>query len=138
MGIVVDTSVWVDVERGRITHTAIADLVGGEPIYLAPPVLAELEYGVNRARTPEQRAKRQAALARIRRKPCLIIDRDTGEIFGRLAAELDRQGTPATHRVQDLWIAAVAIQNACRVLTGNPQDFAGLPGLDVVAAPLQG
>jgi len=132
MGVIVDTSVWVNVERGVLTHIDVAEAIGNDEVYLVPPVLAELEYGVNRARTAEQRARRQSALVRIRRKPCLIMDRDTGELFGRIAAELDSLGKPSTHRVQDLWIAALAVQNGFRVLTENGRDFQDVPGLEVV------
>ncbi|MFO7899466.1 MAG: PIN domain-containing protein [Planctomycetota bacterium] len=135
MGVIVDTSIWVDVERGRLAHTALADLLGDEPVYLAPPVIAELEYGVNRARTAAQRNKRAAALAKIRRKPCLIIDRETGDLFGKLAADLDREGRPSKHRVNDLWLAALAIQHRFRLLTANPTDFRDVPGLTLVAPP---
>lgn len=129
----VDTSVWVSVERGALTHTRVADLVDNDAVYLAPPVLAELEYGVRRASTEAQRNRRISALDRIRKKPCLLIDKDTGETFGRIAAGLDTAGRPAAHRVNDLWIAAVALQNGFRVLTENPGDFRDIPGLDVVA-----
>jgi len=45
---------------------------GDEPVYLAPPVIAELEYGVHRARTAAQRNRRASALARpgAVRPPC--------------------------------------------------------------------
>jgi len=132
MGVVVDTSIWVHVERGHLTHLDVARATGNDDVYLTPPVIAELEYGVSRARTPAQRARRESALARIRRKPCLIVDRDTGELFGRIVAELDNVGRPSTHRVQDLWIAAIAVQNGFRVLTENERDFRDVPGLDVV------
>jgi len=132
MGVIVDTSIWINVERGVLTHTTVAEAIDNDDVYLAPPVIAELEYGVNRSRSAEQRARRQSALARIRKKPCLIMDRDTGELFGRIAAELDELGTPSTHRVQDLWIAALAIQNSFRVLTENGRAFQDIPGLEVV------
>lgn len=105
----VDTSVWVDVERGRLAPADIAAVTRDEPIYLAPPVLAELEYGVCRATTAAQRQKRSVALARMRSKPCLVMDGQTGVIFGQLAAELDAAGTPHAYRIQDLWIAALAL-----------------------------
>ena len=89
MGVIIDTSIWVDVERGQLGPADVAAITGDEPVYLTPPVVAELEYGVNRAATAAQRNKRASALARIRKKPCLNIDRDTGEVFGRLAADLD-------------------------------------------------
>jgi len=133
MGVIVDTSIWVDVERKRLVHTELAERLGDEPVYLAPPVIAELEYGVNRARTPAQRNKRAAALAKIRKKPCLIIDRETGELFGRIAAEADRGGRkPSQHRVHDLWLAALAIQHGFRLLTQNPRDFRDIPGLELM------
>ena len=135
MGVIIDTSVWVDVERGRLSPGDVAAVTGDEPVDLAPPVLAELQYGVERAKSPAQRQKRAAALARMRHKPCLVMDAETGATFGRLAAALDGAGRPATHRIQDVWIAALAIQHNLRVLTRNPKDFQGIPGLDVLGLP---
>lgn len=138
MGVIIDTSIWVDVERGRLAPVDVAACTGNEPVYAAPPILAELEYGVARAGTPSERQRRASAVARIRRKPCLIIDSETGVTFGRMAAELDSAGTPATHRIQDLWIAALAVQHNLKVLTRNTCDFDGIPGVQVIALPPQG
>ena len=135
MGVILDTSIWVEVERGRLAPADVAAVTGDQPVYLAPPVLAELEYGVHRARTAGQRLKRAAAMARIRKKPCLVIDAETGMTFGRLAANLDTAGRPSTHRVQDLWLAAVAVQHNLRILTQNPKDFRDIPGLEVLVIP---
>jgi len=135
MGVILDTSIWVEVERGRLAPADVAAVTGDQPVYLAPPVLAELEYGVHRAQTSGQRLKRAAAMARIRKKPCLVIDAETGMTFGRLAAALDTAGRPSTHRAQDLWLAAVAVQHNLRILTQNPKDFRGIPGLDVLTIP---
>jgi predicted nucleic acid-binding protein len=135
VGVIIDTSVWVDVERGRLAPADVATITGDEPVYVAPPVLAELEYGIHRAKTAGQRHKRAAAVARIRRKPCLVVDGDTGVTFGRLAAELDSKGRAATYHVQDLWLAALAVQHNLKVLTGNAKDFRGIPGLTVLSVP---
>lgn len=135
MGVIVDTSVWIDVERGRLSPGDVAAITGEEPVYLAPPVLAEIQYGVERAKTAAHRQKRAAALDRLRHKPCLVMDAETGAVFGRLAAALDSGGRPSTHRVQDVWIAALAIQHNLKVLTRNPKDFLGIPGLDVLVVP---
>lgn len=53
-------------------------------------------------------------------------------LFGSIAATLDGAGRPSTHRVQDLWIAALAIQYGFRVLTENEHDCVDVPGLAVV------
>lgn len=135
MGVIIDTSIWIEVERGRLAPGDVAAITGNEPVYLAPPVLAELQYGVQRAATSAQRQKRASAFARIRRKPCLIIDGETGETFGRLAADLDAAGRPHAYRVQDVWLAALAVQHGLKVLTRNVKDFEGIPGVDVLAMP---
>jgi predicted nucleic acid-binding protein len=132
VGVILDTSVWVDVERGRLAPRDVSRLTGDEPVYLVPPVLAELEYGVHRAQSDDQRARRASAVARVKRKPCLVIDKNTGEVYGQLAAALDNRGTPTTHRTHDIWIAAIALQHGLKVLTRNAKDFAGIPGLSVM------
>ena len=93
MGVILDTSIWVDVERGRLAPADVATVTGEAPVYLASPVIAELQYGV------------------------------------------DSHGKPSTHRVNDLWLAALAIQHGMKVATQNEKDFADVPGLDVVALP---
>ena len=135
MGVILDTSIWVDVERGRLSPGDVARITGDEPVYLVPPVIAELEYGVYRAKTPAQRNRRASALAPIRTKPCIGIDKETGVVFGRLAADLDQLGKPSAHRVQDVWIAAVALQHNLKVLTRNRADFEDIPGLSVLQIP---
>jgi predicted nucleic acid-binding protein len=133
MGVILDTSIWIEVERGRLAPADVAAVTRDEPVYLAPPVLAEMEYGVQRTADPAQRHKRAAALARIRRKPCLVMDAETGVVFGRLAAELDASGRPAAGRVHDLWIASLAIQHNLAVLTLNTRDFSDIQGLKILA-----
>jgi predicted nucleic acid-binding protein len=132
MGVIVDTCVWVDIERGRLRPVEVADVIQNGAVFLTPTILAELQYGVERAASVASRNLRLSAMARLRRKPCLIIDQDTGLLFGRIASGLDNGGRPSTHRVHDLWIAAVAIQHGYRLLTRNVADFADIPGLQVV------
>ncbi len=139
MGVILDTSIWIDVERGRLSPADVASVTGSQPVYLAPPVLAELEYGVQRAATSAQRYRRAAALARIRQKPCLVMDAETGSLFGRLSADLDARGRPAKGRIHDLWIAALAIQHNLAVCTQNTADFSDLPGLHLLnITPVKG
>lgn len=80
-------------------------------------------------------AKRLAALRRLRRKPTLLIDGITGEIFGDIAAQLRRQGRHHRYRVQDVWLASQAIQHGYGFLTRNARDFEGIPGLELVLLP---
>jgi len=135
MGVIVDTSIWVDVERGRLGAAAMEALLGNEPVFLTPMTIAELQYGVMRAKTDAQQNRRAAMLARMKAKPCVIVDKTTGEIFGTIAAQLDARGRTSRHRVQDLWIASLAIQHGHKLLTRNRRDFEDIPGLTVLSAP---
>ena len=135
MGVILDTFILVDVERGRLSPDDVAALVGDEPVLLTPITIAELQYGVARAQTEAQRKRRASALALIKAKPCLTVDKATGEIFGTTAAQLDSQGRPSKHRVQDLWIASLALQHGMKVVTRNRRDFEDIPGLEVLSPP---
>jgi len=135
MGVIVDTSIWVDIERGRLSTDDVALAVGGEQVLLTPMTVAEFQYGVMRADTEERRSRRAALLARMKAKPCLSADATTGEIFGTIAAQVDARGRASQHRVQDLWIASLAIQHGHKVLTRNLRDFEDIPGLTVIAPP---
>jgi predicted nucleic acid-binding protein len=131
MGFLIDTSIWVDVERGRLTPAEVAAVTGAEPVFISPVTLAELEFGAQRAADPALRQKRLVALGRLKKKPVLILDESTGEVFGRLAAEL-AAGRGHEFRVQDLWLASQAVQHGFSFLTGNRKDFEDIPGLDLV------
>ena len=137
MGFLIDTCVWIDVERGVLAPADVAAFTGDEPVYLSPVTIAELKFGVE-APDARIRQKRLSALARLRRKPLLPIDGDTGEIFGQLAAQLKTAARKPRHRVQDLWLASLAIQHSYRFLTRNRADFEDIPGLDLVAYTLAG
>ena len=133
MGVIPDTSVWVDLEQARITPQQLAAIVGTEPIYLTPVTIAELRYGVKRAPSQKQRRARAAALAKLETKNCLKIDRRTGNILGDIKADADSRGRPTDHRIQDLWIASLALQYGFKVITRNRRDFDDIPGLTVLS-----
>lgn len=135
MGVLIDTCIWVDVERGALAPGDVAALTGSEPVYLSPVTVAELRFGVEACADPGLKQRRAAALRRLQRKPVLPIDAVTGEVFGTLAAELRAAGKGHRYRVQDLWLASQAIQHGLRLLTRNVRDFEELPGLDLLPIP---
>lgn len=132
MGFLIDTCIWIDVERGSISPADVARYTLEEPVFISPVTLAELTFGAEMAKQEQIRQKRLAALDRLRRKPFLIIDEITGEVFGRIAAYLHRRDKDHKYRVQDLWLASQAIQNSLKLLTRNEKDFIDIPGLDLV------
>lgn len=126
MGFLIDTCIWVDVERGALAPADIASVTGKDPVFISPVTIAELKYGAEIAADPSIRQKR------LRRKPLLRIDETTGEIFGGLATHIPGSGRTVRHRVQDLWLTSQAVQFGFKLLTHNEDDFKDIPGLDLV------
>jgi len=99
---------------------------------MSPVTIAELSYGVEAAATADIRQKRVAALERLKRKPVLIIDENTGVVFGSLASALRKAGRSGDYRIQDLWIASQTVQHGFALLTLNRKDFEDIPGLTIL------
>jgi predicted nucleic acid-binding protein len=132
MGFLIDTCIWIDVERGTISPSDVAYFTKEEPVFISPVILAELSFGAEMAKDERIRQKRLAALNLLRKKPFINIDENTGYIFGRLAASIHKQGLDHKYRIQDLWLASQAIQNNLQFLTRNEKDFLDIPGLDLI------
>lgn len=135
MGWLIDTSIWIAVERGALGAADIHKITGQEPVYLSPINVAELQFGFAVLRGGPLKERAGAALRRLRRKPQLRITIDTAEIFGSLAAQLKKSGRDPYVRINDLWLAAQAIQHDLKLLTSNLKDFEDIPGLKMVALP---
>lgn len=132
MGWLIDTSLWMAVERGALSAADIHAITQQEPIYLSPVNIAEIRFGLELLKPGPPKQRAMAMLRRLRRKPQLRITMETGETFGALAARLRRSGKDPHVRVNDLWLAAQAVQRDFRLLTSNAKDFADIPGLQMV------
>lgn len=132
----IDTSLWIAVERGALAAADIHAITRQEPIYLSPVNLAEIRFGLERLKPGPLKQRAMAMLRRLRRKPQLRITVETGDTFGMLAAKLRKSGKDPHVRVNDLWLAAQAVQRDCRLLTSNGKDFADIPGLQMVVLKL--
>lgn len=133
MGFLIDTNLWVAIERGRLSAADIHAITGQQPVYLSPVNLAEIRFGIELMANARQKQRAMASLRRMRRKPLLRITRETAEVFGLIAAELTRSGRGTRFRVQDLWLAAQAVQRDYTLLTANAKDFADIPKLKLIA-----
>ncbi len=135
MGFLIDTSIWIAIERGRIGAADIHGITRQAPVYVSPVNIAELRFGIGLMRDPAQKLKAGAMLRRMLRKPLLRITGETAEVFGHLAAELTYAGRGIEFRVQDLWLAAQAVQRGFNLLTFNGKDFRDVPGLNLIVVP---
>lgn len=95
-------------------------------IAMPVPVLAELRAGFALG---TRGLRNEAVLSRFLDSPrveVLACDEQTTLTYAQLFAQLRRQGTPIP--INDVWIAALAIQHRCTLLTFDA-DFDHLPQL---------
>jgi tRNA(fMet)-specific endonuclease VapC len=132
MGILIDTSIFVEQERGRIDIRRAIKQRGEaeEEAFLSAITASELFHGVHRASDPGTRAKRSAqvehVLATFR---VLSVDLACARTHARLWADLAAAGTPIGPH--DLWIAATAVAHGLTLATANLREFRRVPGLQV-------
>ena len=136
MGFLIDTSLWVAIERGTLSAADIHAITRQAPVFLSPINLAEMRFGIELMTDAKQKQRAMATYRRMRRKPLLRITADTAEVFGTLAGRLTRAGRGHDFRVQDLWLAAQAVQRKFTLLTTNARDFQDVPNLKVLVVDL--
>jgi len=106
-----------------------------EPLITAV-TLAELAVGPLVATDDRERATRQAHLQQAEADFApLPFDADAARAFGRVAASLRRADRKTSARTYDAMIAATAVANGLPGYTCNPDDFAGISGLEVTPIP---
>lgn len=106
-----------------------------EPMITAV-TLAELSVGPLVAADDVERARRQAHLQQAESDfDPLAFDRAAALALGLVAAELRAAGRKRAARAYDALIAATALANGLPLFTTNPDDFASISGLEVVAVP---
>lgn len=132
MGIIIDTCIWVDVERGSLSPADVQKFTKNEPVYMSPVTIAELTFGVEMAKDESIRQHRIASIEKLKKKPILYIDEETGVVFGRLAAYFRSIRQDTKYRIQDLWIASQAVQHSYPILTHNIKDFKDIPGVVLI------
>jgi predicted nucleic acid-binding protein len=132
VGFLIDTNLWISIERGKLSAADVHAITRQTPVFLSPINLAEIRFGIELMTDPKQKQRAAAALRRMRRKPLLRITEDTAEVFGVLAARLAKMGRGVDFRVQDLWLASQAVQRDFALLTANAKDFRDIPELKLV------
>jgi predicted nucleic acid-binding protein len=132
VGLVIDTSALVAVERASGTWEAALSTFGDEPGALPAIVCAELLAGVHLARSTARAASRRAKIdALLARVPVIDFGLAIAERWAQLFTTLSGRGRliPAN----DLAVAATALHLGFGVVVG-PQDeahFRSVPGLRV-------
>jgi predicted nucleic acid-binding protein len=126
--VILDTTVLIDLEREvrRQTPGRAANAIeryAGTTFGVSAVAAAELSEGY-------EDAGRRASLQFLTHFEFLPVDDETGWIWSRLSRQARSEGRSLGDN--DLWIAATAARHVRPLLTRNPRDFAGLPGVVVV------
>lgn len=127
-----DSCIWIGLAAGQVSPRAVIVAAGEAPVFSSVISLGELALGVEACVDPAERAMRATYLRQVESRPTLGVSRHTAAAFGVLAAAVKQAGRSPRPRYNDLWIAAQAIEHGYALLTLNPTDFAGLPGLRLV------
>jgi tRNA(fMet)-specific endonuclease VapC len=94
--------------------------------------LAELSVGPHVAHNDDERAARQQHLQQAEADfEVLPFDAECARAFGGVAAALRPSGRKPAARSYDALIAASAIAHGVALYTCNPQDFTGIPRLQL-------
>ncbi|MGA2218153.1 MAG: type II toxin-antitoxin system VapC family toxin [Terracidiphilus sp.] len=131
MGLIFDTSIWVGLASGQIPSQAVLVAAGDAQVYISAISLGELSFGVESCSDPATRMLRIRYLRNLQERPVLDVTLLTASAFGILAAYMKQSGRSPRTRVNDIWIAAQALENDYGLFTTNLKDFEGLPGLRV-------
>lgn len=130
MGVLIDASILIDQERGRVN---LEKRVAGreeEAFYLSVITASELLHGVHRAGDPGRRARRSAFVEGILGTlPILPIEMATARMHARLWADMAAEGRSIGPH--DLWIAAACLAHGLDLVTSNLREFRRVPGLRV-------
>ncbi len=132
MAVLIDASILIEYERGRLNLERHLTQRQQEEFFLSVVTASELLHGVHRAVRPEVRTKRSAFVeALLERFPLLPIDLATARAHAQVWAELAAAGTMIGPN--DLWLAATGLAHGLTMVTANVREFTRVPGLRVEA-----
>lgn len=131
MGVLIDTDLLVDLERG-IGDDAVDELIGEEDRAISVVTVSELLQGVHRS-AGARRAQRSAFVEHLLSGlPAIPITESVARAHAMAWAQLAARGTPIG--AHDLWIGATALAHGLGIVTRNVSEFSRVPGLRVIAA----
>ena len=130
MAVLIDASILIESERGRLNLEPYLAQRQEEEFFLSVVTASALLHGVHRAVRPEVRTKRAAFVeAILERFPLLSVDLATARTHAQVWAELAAAGRMIG--AHDLWLAATCIAHGLTMVTANVREFTRVPGLAV-------
>lgn len=137
MGIIIDTDVFIDIEKGRLPPDWTTYAARYGETFISAITVSELLVGVHRADSQTRRAKRAAFIESLL-AAVVVLDFTTeiARLHAQLLADLLARGERIG--AHDLIIAATALRYGYPVLTSNVREFERVVGLEVLRFKPQG
>lgn len=130
MGVLIDASILIEAERGRVALGPNVARHGEDEAFISVITASELLHGVHRAAELDVRARRSAFVEGILESMYILpADLACARAHAHLGAGLARDG--ALIGPHDLWLAATCIAHGLTMVTANVREFARVPGLDL-------
>ena len=131
MGTLIDTSVFVAAERGRLDPATLDHEDDNEEIAMAAITASELLHGTHRLKSAVARTRAERFVESLLSSiPVIPFDLRVARVHARLDAELSSAGTAVGDA--DLLIAATAVALDYRIATRDLRSFPRIKGLNVV------
>lgn len=136
LGLILDSSIIIAAERRGQTVTGllvqVKDQFGEIEVAISAVTVAELVHGFARATSDAIRDRRRSFIDELKRHvPVLGVTANTAEVAGLIGGDQAARGVSLP--LDDLLIAACAIEQGYAVVTLNERHFRKIPGLEVVA-----
>ncbi len=134
MGVILDTSILIQTERGRLDIEGFIKGKEEELFGLSVITAAELLHGVHRADSAKRRRRRSAYVEKlIELFPIYPFDLAAARIYADLWAQLLREGKMIG--AHDLMIGSTALALGFSIATFNKREFDRIEGLEVELLP---
>jgi tRNA(fMet)-specific endonuclease VapC len=134
VGVILDTSILIEAERGRLDIEGFIKGKEEELFGLSVITTAELLHGVHRADSAKRRRRRSAYVEKlIELFPIYPFDLAAARIYADLWAQLLREGKMMG--AHDLMIGSSALALGFSVATFNKREFDRIEGLEVKLLP---
>ena len=136
MGVILDTSVLIEAERGAFEIDHFTENREEEVFGLSVISVAELLHGVHRADSTKRRLKRSAYVEKVMELfPIYPFDLSIARIYAELWSDLSKRGIQIG--AHDLIIGSTALSLGFSVATYNKRLFESIEGLKLEIFPIQ-
>jgi len=129
VGRLIDTSIFIESERGRLELEPHIAAHGDDGLFMSVITASELLHGVHRARA-EFKSRRTATVEGwIAQFAVLDIDLATAHTYAGILAQLQAAGQLIGPH--DLWLAATCLTQGLTMITANVREFGRVSGLEI-------